>query len=491
MNYRLISRVLGHLLFLLGIAMSVCVVYAVVEKELHPEANEAIRGMSLSTFLTMLAAAMLYYAGRPVENGILRKEAVAIVGLGWILCAAFGAIPYLLCKPALGPAAAFFESMSGFTTTGSTVIVDLAQYPSSVLLWRGLTQWLGGIGILVLFVAVLSFLGVGSKSLFRHESSGYGSGGFKTRIHETALTLFQIYLALTILCALGLMALGMSVYDGVYHAFTALSTGGFSPHNASIAHYRDPAIEMWLTLFMFLGGGSFMLYAWLLRGRFDRWRQEEELKYYFAILLLAFGALVADLVLSGIYESPAEAARYVVFQVVSLTTTTGFASTDYDHWPTFAKSLLVLLMITGGCAGSTAGGVKVSRVLLFFRIAYQELVAAFRPTQVIPLQLNGRTANESLKPQTLFFLCFTAFLIAAGTLGTTLMEPGMDLESALSSVVATLFNIGPGFGSVGPAMNFSGLHDATYLMLSLLMVLGRLELFAVLVLFLPSLWRRY
>lgn len=491
MDYRVLSRLLGLLLLLLGVAQLACLVYAAIDKEMHPEANAAVRAFAVSTSATAVAGFALFLAGRSPGPSLLRKEAVATVGLGWLVCALFGALPYMLCKPSLDFAGAFFESMSGFTTTGSTVIRDLAKYPESVLLWRSLTQWLGGMGILVLFVAVLSFLGVGSKSIFRHESSGYGAGGFKARIRETALVLWQIYFALTLVCIVGLVALGMDVFDAVNHAFTAISTGGFSPHNESIAYFRSAGIELWLTLFMFLGGCSFMLMAWLLRGRFERLRHEEEVKVYIALLLSVSAVLAVVLHSGGVFATYTEAARASLFQVVSIMTTTGFATEDFDRWPEFGRVLIVLLMFIGGCAGSTAGGIKVSRLILFFRITRGELIAAFRPVQVVPLRLNGRVASEDLKPQTLFFIAFTGFLVAAGTLAVVIFEPQLDLISALSGVAATLFNIGPALGALGPTCNFADLHWATLILMSLLMALGRLELFAILVLFVPSLWRKY
>jgi len=408
-----------------------------------------------------------------------------------LLSALFGALPYLFGSPHLGFAEAFFESMSGFTTTGSTVITDLTLYPSSILLWRSLTQWLGGMGILVLFVAVLSYLGVGSKSLFRHESSGYSAGGFQSRIRETALTLWQIYVFLSILCIIGLRMLGMSTYDAITHGFTTLSTGGFSVRNESIAYYDNAWIDLWLTLFMALGGVSFMLYAWLLRGRLNRWKMEEETKAYLAIIFLAFAAIVANLIFSGTITSIGQASREVIFQVLSVMTTTGFATADYNQWPAFSKGTMILLMFIGGCAGSTAGGIKVSRVILLFKISRQELIGAFRPSQVLPLKLNGRIANESLKPQTLFFICLTGLIVAIGTVFITLFEPNLSILSSFSGAAATLFNIGPGLDALGPTCNFAGLNAPTLLLMSLLMVLGRLELFAILVLFMPSLWKKY
>lgn len=491
MDYRILSRLLGLLLLLLAVAELACLIYALIDKEMHPEANAAVRSFAISIALTATVGIGLFLGGHPPGASLLRKEAVATVGLGWLICGLFGALPYMLCKPSLGIAAAFFESMSGFTTTGSTVIRDLRVYPDAVLLWRSITQWLGGMGILVLFVAVLSFLGVGSKSIFRHESSGYGSGGFKARIRETALMLWEIYIVLTVVCAGGLLMLGMNWFEALNHAFTTISTGGFSIRNESIAYYDSAWIDLWITLFMFLGGCSFMLMAWLLRGRYDRLRSEEEVRVYALLLLVATLTIALLLRSGGTVETYASSVRLAVFQVVSIMTTTGFATANFDEWPALGRGILIVLMFIGGCAGSTAGGIKVGRVILFLRITRAELIAAFRPVQIVPLKLNGRVASENLKPQTLFFIAFTGFLVAVGTLGVSFLEPELDLLSAFSGIVATLFNIGPGLGSLGPTCNFADLHGSTLLLMSLLMALGRLELFAILVLFVPSLWRKY
>ena len=490
MNYRLVSKVLGLLLLFLSMAMLLCFVFDLVSSRVLSGTSTAIKAFGISMLATIAGAGALLVAGVNAGREILRKEAIAIVGLGWLLCAVFGALPYIFCRPALSPTGAFFESMSGFTTTGATVIRNLDIYPASILLWRSLTQWLGGMGILVLFVAVLSYLGVGSKSLFRHESSAQAGAGF-TRISQTANRLWQIYIGLSVLCFAGLRFLGMNSFDALTHTFTTLSTGGFSPHNESIAYFNNPWIEGWITLFMALSGISFMLYAWLLRGRWARWKAEEETKFYFLILVVAILAVGANLTTADSSMPLAEALRRSSFNVVSIMTTTGFCTADFDAWPTFSKTFLIILMFIGGCAGSTAGGMKVSRIILFLKIARQELTAAFRPTQVIPLSLNGNVASETLKPQTLFFIGVTGLVVAVGSFLVSLMEPSFDMVSSFSATVASLFNIGPGLEAVGPTGNYADLHPWTMAFLSLLMVLGRLELFAILVLFMPSLWKKY
>ena len=433
---------------------------------------------------------VLYAYGHGENRQILRKEAIAIVGLGWILSTLVGAIPFMLCTPALSWTGAIFEAASGFTTTGSTVIADLDPFPRSILLWRSTTQWLGGMGILVLFVALLSTLGVGSKALFRHESSAQLGDGFHARIRQTASELWKIYLALTILCAAGLLLGGMSFYDAVLHSFSTISTGGFSSRNASIQAFGSPFIEVWLTLFMILGGTSFVLMAWLLRRKFRRVGGDEEFRVYAWVLGVAILVVAVDLVF-GREMGWGESLRLSAFQVASILTTTGFASADFGNWPAFSQAVLVALMFLGGCTGSTSGSIKISRYVVLGKTMRQQVINAFRPNQVVPLEANGRTLASSTVVAALFFIALNFLLVGGGTLVVAAAEPGLGLVSSLTSVAATLFNVGPGLEAVGPATNFSGLSDPVLLFLSVLMLLGRLELFAILVLFQPSLWRRY
>lgn len=489
MNYRVLCKVLGLLVLLVAGAMLVCEIYAVAAERGRSDATHDWALLKSSGIAAALGGA-LFAVGWRAGNEVLRKEGMAIVGLGWVISAVVGAFPYVLCTPSLDPAAAFFESASGFTTTGSSVISDLDLYPQSILLWRAMTQWLGGMGILVLFVALLSTLGVGSKSLFRNESSAQIGYGFHSRIRDTATRLWQIYTALTVVCIAGLMLLGMSFYDALLHAFAAISTGGFSPRNASVAAYASVGIEVWLSLFMFLGGVSFVLMAWALRRNVQRVKADEELRGYVMILLVTTAVIALDLVVRR-EESWGQALREGSFQVISVMTTTGFVSADYDAWPTLSKAILVMLMFIGGCSGSTSGGMKVSRVIIFMKATKQQLINAFRPNQVVPLRLNGQLLDESVKSRAVFFLALTFFIVGTSTLVITVIEPRLDLVSSFGSVVATLFNIGPGLGAVGPMHNFSEMLPSTHVFLSILMILGRLELFALLVLFMPALWRRY
>lgn len=496
MDFRVIAKVLSPLLGLVTMSMLVCLGYAMGEEWWGME-SPAIKALQKSAGITATCGALLYlfsklrFRGKKVKKEILRREAIAIVGLTWILAAAFGALPYIFCDPALSISQAYFESMSGFTTTGSTTINDLDLYPDSILLWRSLTQWLGGLGIVVMFVAMLGFLGVGSRSLMQHESSVNINEGTRIRIHDVASSLFRVYIALTIVCGLGLWQLGMGWFDALNHALTTISTGGFSTKNASLGHFDNLAIEGWLAVFMLLSGFSFLLYVSILSGNWKRIGKEEEARNYIIGLLIITLLISLNLWMSGQSDSYEIGLRRTFFTVISISTTTGFGTEDYDQWPVFSQWLILVLMFIGGCAGSTAGGVKVNRVILFFKISAQELVKTFRPKQVFSLKINGLKMEQGVRAQTMFFLILAVFIWGVGTVSISLIEPNMNLQTSLGAGAATMFNIGPGLGDLGPTDNFSTLHPASLFLLSLLMTLGRLEIFAVLVLFMPSLWRKY
>lgn len=487
MNYRIVAKVLGLLVMLIAGAMLLCEAYGFA---LERSSGGHDFALLKSFFVAALVGGGLLWFGSGSGNEVLRKEGIAIVGLGWIVSTLVGALPFILCKPGLSVAAAIFESASGFTTTGSTAISDLNEFSRSILLWRATTQWLGGMGILVLFVALLSTLGVGSKSLFHYESSAQIGYGFHARIRQTAIRLWQIYTGLTVLCIAGLLLLGMSFYDAVLHAFAAISTGGFGVRNDSLIFYNSAAIEVWITVFMILGGTSFVLMARVLRRNWGRIAADEEFRGYLLILAGATLVIAADLMFHdgvGFLRSLRESS----FQVTSIMTTTGFTSANFDEWPTLSKAVLVFLMFIGGCAGSTSGAIKVSRVLIFAKALKQELVNAFRPNQVVRLRLNGEMLDDATKSAAVFFIAMSCFAVGLGTLAMTMLEPQLDLVSAFTSVTATLFNIGPGLGAFGPIQNFANIGASAHLLLAFLMLLGRLEFYALLVLFLPALWRRY
>jgi len=496
MNHRLVSRITGILLLLEALAMVACGLFARFDVVAGDE--PAMIALFRSAAITGGTGLALMLAGglRMAVKRIPRREAVLVVGLGWLLSSAFGGLPYVLCPPHMDMAAAFFESASGFTTTGSSVMSDIEAWPRGMLLWRSMTQWLGGIGILVLFVAVLSYLGLGAKSLFQNESSFRGGESGLARIQDTSLALLRIYGAFTAACAVGLRAMGMSWFNAVCHSMTTVSTGGFSPHNTSVAHYYKWSngwlIESYISLFMVLCSLNFLLYVVIVRKNWRRLRDEEDGRWllgilFFSILLIAGGrAWHGD---TGIVQGLRDAS----FNVISIASTTGFGTADYELWPAWSKMLLALLMLMGGCAGSTAGGFKVGRLLVFAKSARYEIMRAFRPNLVFRLRVNGNAIDDSGRSRTVFFLLLYLMIVVLSTLVVAMLEAGtgISMETCIGAVIATLSNIGPGFGSVGPTENFGHFREATHLFLAWLMILGRLELFALLVLFLPSAWRRY
>jgi len=501
MNFRILARFLGALLLLESLAMVACGIFAWIDSA---SCADDPYPLFLSSMIASGVGALLMLGGiKEKVDRVPRREGIVVVGLGWMLCGVFGSLPYLLGEPNLPFADALFESVSGFTTTGSTVLSgdpttgrDIASWPRGILMWRSVTQWMGGMGILVLFVAILSYLGMGSKSLFRNESSFQTGEATTARIRDTAMTLWYVYVCITAVCVVGLKALGLSTYNAISHGFTVVSTGGFSPHNESIAYYQNWEngwlIELWLSLFMVICSISFLFWVVLLRKRWKRLKDDEE-GLLFIILCIASAIVIACGVASSQDLDGLTALRQSWFTVTSIASTTGFGTVDYTKWPGFAMILLAGLMLLGGCSGSTAGGLKVSRLIVFLKTARFEIVKAFRPNQVFRMHVNGNALGSNERAQTVVFVALYGFITLISTFVVALIEAGngMDMHTAFGSVVATLANIGPGFGDVGPANNFGHLLPATKVFLSLLMILGRLELYAILVLFMPSLWKKY
>jgi len=352
------------------------------------------------------------------------------------------------------------------------------------------------LGILVLFVAVLAYVGVASKSLFRNESSFRTDEAATSRIRDTALLLWKVYLIITIAGALGLRAMGLTWFNAVAHTFTAVSTGGFSPHSQSIGYYSSWGngwlIELWLTIIMAACSMNFLIYVLVVRRSWKRLRNEDDGLWFFGLCAFCIVAVAAGIAVQG--QAPfLKALRDASFTVVSIASTTGFGTVDYERWPAFGQALLAFLMVVGGCSGSTAGGIKTGRLLVFLKSARNDIVRAFRPNQVFRMSVNGNPLTDTERMHTLLFIALYLMIIAASSVLVASLElgTGVSLESCLGSVLATISNIGPGFGTVGPTESFAHLRPVTQVFLGMLMVLGRLELFAILVLFVPSAWRRY
>lgn len=491
MNYAIIFRLLA----LIHIAISVALVGSFCVGFLFSAGGgegTAVRGLELAAAISFGMAMLFLVLGRKGKATIFHKEALAVIGLGWLLASVIGAIPYYFSVDGLSMASAFFESASGFTTTGASVFADVSNLPQTLLFWRSLTQWIGGLGVVVFFVAILSFLGSGAKVLFSRESSGRSDDLYDGRMQTGALRIVLLYLSFSLLCAVSYRLTGMDWFDAVCHMFTTVSTGGFGTLTESMAGFKNPAAEWVAIVFMSLCGVSFLL---ILRGiRKDgvsAWVRNLEFLCYVSLLVAASLIITLILFASGIGESPHDIIRGAIFQVTSIMTTTGFATENFAAWAYPAQIVLLVLMMIGGCSGSTAGGMKVIRFVTGFRSVLNHLERSFRPHVVRPIRVNRKTMSSSEIHEIAIFFVLAFFVISLSCLVVSIFEPTMDPLSLFSAIIACLFNIGPGLGAVGPTENFGGLEDYTKVYLALLMIMGRLEFYAILVLFAPSLWKRF
>lgn len=421
------------------------------------------------------------------EEELGYKDGFAIVTFSWLSLGLLGALPYYYSGYIPGFVDALFESMSGFTTTGSTILPDIEILPRSLLFWRALTQWLGGMGIIVLTLAILPLLGIGGMQLFQAEVPGPTKDKLAPRVQDTARILWSVYLGMTLSQTVLLMLGGVDFFNALTHSFTTLATGGFSNFNASIAHYQSPYIQLVFTLFMLLAGVSFSLHFLVLRQNVFSYWKNEEFRFYLSLILIA---VILVFIANGLADAYTHAGRGLLdaaFQVVSLMTTTGYGTADFDAWPSFSRVLLVSLMFVGGCAGSTGGGIKVVRFLLFFKYARSQLHKIVHPRQIETIKL-GRTKvpQEVMIAILSFFAIYLAVFVVASLIVTAL---GVDIITGPSAVIATLNNIGPGLALVGPTQNFGHLPVLAKLVLIFCMLAGRLELYTVAILLTPGYWK--
>lgn len=416
------------------------------------------------------------------------REGFAVVAFGWLCVGLLGALPYWLSGQIPSFTDAAFESISGFTTTGASILTDIESRSHGVLFWRAFSHWLGGMGIVLLAVAILPLLGVGGMQLYRAEVPGPVAERLTPRIRETAKLLWGVYVLLTVLEVAALMIAGMGSFDAICHSFATMATGGFSNHNASVGGYATPAVEWVIILFMFLAGANFSLHYLALTGKWRVYKRDEEFRFYASIIVAATLVIGGVLLSIHFYPSWQDTLRHTIFQVVSILTTTGFGTSDYLLWPPVAHALLLILMTIGGCAGSTGGGIKVMRVFILLRHAKLELKKMLHPRGVFNLWFNNRALSPSLQTNVLGFFLLYMVVYIAGVLILTF--GGRDLVTSVGATAATLGNIGPGLGLVGPTSNYSFLMGWEKWLLVLFMLIGRLEIFTVLVLFMPGAWRR-
>ena len=523
MNWLLLCRMLGLLAALVGGSMIFSLPWAFPAcGQTGAFESDGFYGLLASIGCSLAIGGSLAWIGRKARDApMLRKEALAIVGLGWVLAGSLGALPFLLSgtetttdgpggKPIVirvGVADAVCESISGFTTTGASVLTHVEadsdpttpNVPRCILFWRSFTHWLGGMGIVVLFVAILRRLGAGGKALLRGEVPGPMSETVRPRVQQAAMVMWAIYVAISLLLAVVLIIEGMSRFDSLCHTFGTMATGGFSTRNDSVGGFGSWWIDGTIVVFMIAAGTNFSLYHLALSQRklWQTFFRDTEFRIYLAVLATSTIGLAAVVHFSNEDTSPLTSLREATFQATAIMTTTGFATADFDTWNDFSRGLLLLLMFVGGCAGSTGGGLKVVRFILFAKIVRLEIEQAFRPNVVRPLRLSGTTIDKAQRHQVVVYFCLVLLIFILSWMLLLVIQPGSPwqgqesdrLIDTASAVAATLNNIGPGLGVFGPTQNYAFLAPQSKILLSILMLLGRLELFAILVLFIPSFWR--
>ena len=448
--------------------------------------NEA-QSFITAFLLTLLSGFILWAPFRNTKKDFRIREGVLVVVSFWFVLSLFATIPFLLSESLrMSFSDAFFESMSGLTTTGATVLAGLDDLPKAILYYRQQLQWLGGMGIIVLAVAILPMLGVGGMELYHAESSGISKERLTPKLTQTAKALWKIYISFTIVCALGYYLAGMDAFDAIGHSYSTVAIGGFSTHDASIGYFNSSAIESVAIIFMFLAGINFSLhfFVWQKKNAFA-YSQDSEFKTYLFILLSTTVVVGAYLFDSGYYPSVSESARQALFQTVSIATTTGFASTDYSQWPFILPMLLIFASFIGACAGSTGGGIKVVRVLLMFKLAMKEIKKFIHPNAHINIKLNQRSVAEKTLVSVWGF--FSLYVIAFIIILIALMFTGLDQITAFSATAASINNLGPGLGEV--AANYGGISDSAKWILSFSMLLGRLEILTLMALLHKAFWR--
>lgn len=481
-NFKLILRIIGFLLMIEGVFMFLGLPFSWY--------YDGFENLTLlySGLITLGVGLLLYFGlnGKKISSNIGKREGYLIVSFTWIITSIFGSLPFLLSGAIPNFTDAFFETISGFTTTGSSILTDIESIPKDILFWRSLTHWIGGMGIIVLSVAILPVLGIGGMQLFVAEMPGPAPDKLHPRISHTAKRLWGIYVLLTLAETIILMFGGMDLFNALCHAFGTMATGGFSTQNDSIASF-SPFIQYVIIVFMVLAGTNFTLHYYALLGDFSRIKQNEEFRYYIGILF--FVTLIISTSILIVSNTGIEKIfRDTLFQVVSIVTTTGYITSDYLLWPGMLWMVIFLLMFVGGSAGSTGGGMKIIRQLLLIKNSGLELKRLIHPQAIIPVKLNRKSVPKEIISKIMAFFLIYMMIFAFGTMVMSII--GLDFETAIGATAASLGNIGPGIGLVGPTGNYATIPDVGKWFLSFLMLLGRLELFTVLIIFAPAFWRK-
>lgn len=482
MNIRVIINFNGLVLLYLSTFMILPILVSLIY------GSKDIMSLIYSFIITLFAGIILFFSTtKNKKEDIKNREAFIIVTSAWILMSLFGSLPFIFSKTLISFTDAYFESMAGFTTTGASVIKNVEIIPEGILFWRSLTQWIGGMGIIVFALAILPFLGTGGMQLFRAEVPEINVDKLRPKIIDTAKALWIIYLLLTITNALLLYLSGMNIFDAVCHAFTTMATGGFSTKNASLAAFENPAIEYITSLFMFLAGVNYALHFYFFKGQYSIIWENSEFKFYLGVTLFST-ILVTAAIFGSSYEKLAESLRYALFQVTSIMTTTGYATADYEKWPPLTHVLLMLLMFFGGMIGSTGGGIKQVRMFLALKQGYRELYQLIHPRAVTSVKLDNKFLNKEILGSIwgMIFLFLSVSALAIVGISAT----GIEIVTSTSTVISAMCNVGPAFGMAGPTENYSEITSIGKWILIFCMLTGRLEVYTVLILFIPQFWKK-
>lgn len=481
MRWSLALHVTGLILLCIGLCMFpalACGLYY---------GDSSVAPLFLALCTTVLTGCFfMFLFPRPKPLTINHREGMVIVTLGWLGCGVFGGLPFFLGGfPTYTDAV--FEAVSGFTTTGASILANIEAYPKGILFWRSLTHWIGGMGIIVFAVAILPFLGVGGMQLFKAEVPGPVADKLQPRIKDTAMCLWKVYVFLSVAQTVLLLLGGMDLFESLCHTFGTMGTGGFSTRNTSVAAFDSEYIDYVISIFMLVAAMNFALHFQVFRGKpLALWRDPES--RFFAVVVLVVTACIAVFIQGEQYPSWSEAVRYSLFQVASIISTTGFVTADYERWAPLTQGLLLLCMFIGGCAGSTAGGIKCMRIMLLGKHAYRELLRLIHPRAVIPLKYGPKLVKDEVMTSIVGFFMLYVVSFVLSSLALTALN--LDVVTAFTAVVACIGNVGPGLGEVGPVDNYSGLPLAGKWILTFCMLLGRLEIYTILVLCIPEFWRK-
>ncbi len=486
MHKKLVLNIISRILLVVSFVMLIPLGWAILDDPWSAESRAFIITIFVGIAIVVLIRKLSPASGEDFDV-MGAKDGLAIVGLSWIAVSLLGSLPFYLSGVTPTFTDAFFETVSGFTTTGATILTWVEGQPRGVLFWRSLTHWLGGMGIIVLSVALLPAIGRGAYALYRAEAPGPTAERVRPRMKETAKTLWTVYFILSAVETLLLLAGGMPFYDALCHTFGTMATGGFSTKNASIMAYGS-YIQWVIVVFMFLAGCNFILHYQGLRGQVKSYWRSEEFRVYLSIILVLVPLFSVILALHGEgFSEPT--VRQSAFQVVSILTTTGYTTADFNLWPAFLKISLVCLMFVGGCAGSTGGGMKVVRVYIALKAAFKSILQTILPNAIMPLKVDSKPVSDTYVVRAAAYFIIYVFLFVLGTAVMTVTE-NTDLVTAFAASVACLSNIGPGLGQVGAAENYAWISPMGKWFLSFLMLAGRLELYSILILFVPDTWRK-